>query len=453
MADTTSAAAVNGDAVFGLRALASNIVSTILNGCTLLAALAIFSSNKSDAIQNVGTPDVSALMTGANLSPAKQKEIQECQEYDPLIEAIYQSDIQAQAYRGNMPTLSVGSGAVLTPTVTNNTIASVAITNAGTGFAGAPPTLVVTDIGGGAGAIIRATISGGVISAVTIISGGYNYSASTAIIVNTGNTAGTKTKRPVFRWNEYISAGYVYYRDLRRAQALAAGNTQYFNQMANDLLTTEQMRQVSGQIQRVEQDFIYGSPSNENDLLWDAPWGIANAIRNDNTYAGLDRTVAANYFWQAKYDTTAHTFSLEQLEQDALLNKGMQYNGGNVDVFIVGPALFGKYQRESQTYTMNANTDPNVQVIKRQFGFKTPVIKYNNTYVISDINIKPNQVFGLNLASWIVAFRNGAHWTCSQPADQRKIEGGKDAQYFTVDTQTMFICVAPSFNVNYTNVS
>ena len=80
MADNANATAVNGNAVFGLRALATNIVSTLLNSCTVLAALAIFSSNKADAIQNVGTPDAPALITGANLTPAQQREINECQE-------------------------------------------------------------------------------------------------------------------------------------------------------------------------------------------------------------------------------------------------------------------------------------------------------------------------------------------------------------------------------------
>ncbi len=168
----------------------------------------------------------------------------------------------------------------------------------------------------------------------------------------------------------------------------------------------------------------------------------------------LDRTDANNYYWRAQKDTTTYVFTLEQLWADAMYTKGISANGGNIDTFIVGPTLFAKFQKESQAYTMNANTDPNRQVLVRQYGFQRQCIKYNDTYVLCDVRVPAKRVFGINSKAWTFATKRGANFSMSKPTLQANIEGGKQAWYSRVDLQYMLFCHAPAFgNVQYTDIS
>lgn len=72
-----------------------------------------------------------------------------------------------------------GSGATGTATLTNQTVTSIAITNAGTGYQVSP--IVRITGGGGTGATAAATVSGGRIVAVNVITGGTGYTASPTI--------------------------------------------------------------------------------------------------------------------------------------------------------------------------------------------------------------------------------------------------------------------------------
>ncbi len=459
MSVATELAGVNGNNVFGLKALSLHIVSTLLNSCVLLAALALQDSNKAANFWDPGSPEAGGLISGADISPITRKEIVECSQYSPLIESVWQGDVKTMGYRDTSATMAVGSGATFTVTVASGVITAVAVTGGGSGYGGCPPTIIPVDASNtGQGAVLRATISGGAVTAVTVLSGGYGYGATVNILCQTGNSEGTKNARPIFKWTHKETPFYVYKRDLDRWAALDSSMDQLFDAKVNDLTMAGQKRATAALIQYVEEDAIFGGQTGatitETDDLWDHQYGVISSIKSDNTYAMVDRTTTANYYWRGQQDTTAYTFTLEQLWADAMYTKGLSANGGNVDTFIVGPALFAKFQKESQAYTMNANTDPNRQVLERQFGFKQQCIKYNNTYVLCDVRIPAKYVFGINGASWIFATRTGANFTMGKSTYQGNIEGGKQAWYTLVDLQYMLMCQAPAFgNVVYTNIS
>ncbi len=454
MADTAGSVAINGNSVFGLKDFGNKIISTLLYSCVVLAALAIRDSNKDNMFWNPGSPNSGMLLSGADVPGSMKKEIMECESYSPLLEAVWQADVVSVAYRPNSPTLAVGSGATFSVTVTNGAITAVAVTNGGTGYAGAPPTLVAVDsVNLGQGAILRAVVSGGQVASVTILSGGYGYTSVT-IQCNTGNTAGTKNKRPLFKWTDLQEPIYAYKRDVRRQQALAGNQQDMLDQAVDDLQGAEATRGTAGLIQYIEQDTIYNQPTDQSSDPWDHQFGLKYAIDYNNNYAGLDRSLTDNYFYRAQKDTTAYTFTLEALYQDMMFTKALAAKGQGPDVVVVGPTLFSKWQKESQAYTMNANTDPNIQVLRRQYGFKMQVIQYNTIYVLMDINVPPNTVYALNTQSWAFVTRSGANFAMSPWTDQSLIEGGKQAWYSIVETQYMLMCLAPAYgNVQYTNMN
>jgi hypothetical protein len=453
MANTADYTSVNGNMTLGLRALSMATISTVLNSCTLLAALGIMNGNKSDDIFQVGVPNSSAILSGSELSPVKQKEILECDQYNPLVRPNWQPDLKAMSIRDTNPKISTGTGATLTLTITSNAVASVAIAGSSTDFLGTIPGIRVDDATG-QGAILRPVLTNGSVSSVTVVSGGYGYSTNATGTVLTNLSAGEKYTRPVFKWTHYKSTGLIYNHDIDRARALSGGSEELFHSKMNDLIMEEQKEKSSGQILRLEEDLIYGSPTTQTDNLWDAPFGITTAIDDTSIYAGVDRSLTPNAYWRAKKDATARVFSLKQLWDDAHLAKGLINNGGNIDAFFVGPTLFSKWKSEAEAYTINVNDDPMVQKLRATFGFKMPILKYMNSYVLLEPRIKPASVFGMSMAPWIVAFKKGAKFSPTKLYPQEAVEGGKDAQLFYLNTQVMVINEAPNYGqIQYTNVT
>src|SRR5207249_2450559 len=109
MSVATELAGVNGNNVFGLKALSLHIVSTLLNSCVLLAALALQDSNKAASFWDPGSPEAGGLISGADISPVTRKEIVECSQYSPLIESVWQGDVKTMGYRDTSATMAVGS--------------------------------------------------------------------------------------------------------------------------------------------------------------------------------------------------------------------------------------------------------------------------------------------------------------------------------------------------------
>ena len=445
---------VTGNQVNVLRAYSQRVVSTLLNTCVVLAALGLMNSNKGNEVFGVGSPEAGMLISGAEVEPIRKKDIVECGQYYPEVQNYDQRDIATPAYRGNSATMSVSAGtATYTATVTSGVITGVSVGGTNTGFSGSPPTLVVVDGGyTGQGALLEASVSAGAVS-VTILSGGYGYSSSgnITILENSGKSAGEKSMRPCFKWTEKETPGYVYKRDIDRFNALKEKSTDLFNGAVNDLTSREQLNMTAALLQYVNRYAIYGTPTDSTLDMWDQQFGLDAAISATNTYAGIDRTVVANYMWRGLVDSTAHNFTLEQLYSDSHLTKGIAYMGGKIDVFLVGPSLFDKYQREVQAYRI---TQDDGKILKlREMGYEGQIIKYGTSYVMSDNRIKPATVYGLNSKSWIFATKSGHNFKFEPCKDQTNIEGGKKAFYGLCGVQYMLICEAPALNVRYTNVS
>ena len=447
MANASEFTAINGDMSLGARAQSMVIVSTIINRCVILAALAVMNASKANDLYQIGVPNAGVLVSGGEISPVKQKQILEYDNYEPLEFAVNQQDVKRMALRDTNPKISNGTGGTVTLTIGSGTITSASVSSS-SDFTGVPPTIRVDDIGGGQGAILRATNTSGSIDSITVVAAGSGYSTNSTATVVTGISAGQKFQRPYFRWTHWKSPGLVYHHDEDRYRAMAGSNEELFNAGINDLYSSESMKLITNQTVLLNEEFIYGLPTDDTQSIWDYQYGFLYAIDDGSgsnaRYAGCDRSLVANAYWRGKKDTTAHVFTLVDLWQDMHITKGLTQNSKGIDACFVSPVLFAKFQKESLAYQLNVNTDPMMQKLRATFGYEGMVLKYQNTYFFMEPKLGPKVVVGINTESWIVAFKSGKKFNITGPFDQAEVEGGKDANLIFSELQFMIICEAPN---------
>lgn len=442
------------------RALSSVVFSTLLQTNILLALLVAWNHRKPDSIIGVGDPDTSLVLGGSKLPDTMIREIEECNSYTVKVAAIEQDDAKKMAYRDVNPTLSLGTTTAvsLTPTVVNGVITAVTVANGGSGFSGTAPTILAVDTTG-FGAAFTATISGGAITVVTVLTGGQGYGTSPTILCNTGYSEGEKYRRPEFKWCEMKNTGVIYNRDISAAKDVAGADDKYFDAKMESLIQDSMTTKISSQAKIANTDLWFGTPSSQTAAIWDAPFGILEAVDDGVTsntwstvnYAGVDRSDATNYWYRGHVDTTQHAFGAVDLINDALYTKGLAFIDTGPDVFIVGPKLFAKYQKELTAQTQEVNTGPDLRMIG-QYGFRNPALRYGNTWIVGDNRCPAGVAVGLSMDSWMIAFKKGKKFTPSQLYDQTGIAGGIDGSIFYVNTQWMPMCVAPPANIKYTNL-
>lgn len=444
-------------------------ISTLLSSCVLLAVLGIQQGNKPDEMMGVGTPSSQSIISGVKIDSIKQKQLDQMT-YSPLIQAIDQRDQKWKTYRDTPVTPSVlGTGATFTVTTTNGVITAVAVSGAGSGYTGAAPTLIAIDAAGscGYGAKLVPTMSAGTFSSVSVVAsgggnGGQGYAATgVTVLVNAGYSAGTMYDRPIFKYAELESTGYVYYRDVDAAVALFKQAVNVNDGPEISVLNTSIQQVLGAQMQEICDALWTGTPSDQSAAMWDRPAGLLAAIDDANTYGGLDRTTAANYWWKAKKDTATHVFSLQDLVNDALYTKGLAFQGGEMqggpDIFVVNPQLFQKFisQATAQTQVVDLCSNGSLKQFG-EYGFKATALKYGQVWCIPDQRCPVGTVLGINSKTIVIAFKSGKKFTPSKIYDGKALgptTGAFDGSFYYVNTQIMPIVEAPSLCVKYTAVS
>jgi hypothetical protein len=425
----------------------------------MLLALGLFSQVKPSEVFDVGNPDAANILSGADIGANQIAELEQDSAYFPLIKSIIENDYKRMAFRDvqSQTATNTGSPATYTITVVNGSITTVAVATAGSGYAGVPPTLIAVDAIGSAGygAAFEVVMSGSTVGSVTVLNGGTGYSASgVAIVENYGYSEAEQYGRPEFHYSHIQNAAKIYDNDINAAKKLAKDKVDEGEKVIN-LVADSYKENMALQAQVIAQDLVNGTPTSQAARLWDRQFGLLSAIDDGGTttnYAGIDRTLALNWWWRSIVDTSSQNLSLAKLVDDANLNKGLATKGEGVDVFFVPLNLLAKYKAEEVAYTTNVNTDDQVREYG-QYGFKTQMLKYGNVYVIGDTRIPQKTALGLNMKSFIFHFLPGRKFSPDGPYDQKGIPGGIAGQLMFVNTQWRAICVAPNLNVKYTNLS
>jgi hypothetical protein len=275
-------------------------------------------------------------------------------------------------------------------------------------------------------------------------------------------------KRPVFKWTELMDPCKVPAKDMRRTARNAAGERNGW-QAIGDLMNVERNDVLGVHMRRWDQLFhgsytgasgasTTGAPTDETAEVWDAPHSIYNALRTDNTYGGVDRTVSANAFWQGNNVTAATAFNPRDMIRAANYTTGsteLAKKGGygGIDCILCNGTLFSIALSQADALKgtiVLANTPiPDFG----QFGFKRDMIRIDNTWIVYDPTMPAGKAAGLNLKTWTVAIHPDANFKQSSPEYQGKIEGGDDAYTWNLRTELMIVCEAPSLNVWWNSVS
>lgn len=198
-----------------------------------------------------------------------------------------------------------------------------------------------------------------------------------------------------------------------------------------------------------------GYPSDEDATCWDNIHSLANALKADNTYGGVDRSLAANSWWRGNYNTTANSQTWEDRINYCNYDLGFAARGHGVQLIVVGGTLFKKAKAEAKAegYQLFSNGIPEYP----EFGFKREVVRIFSgnrpVYIIYDPEVPSGHGAFLDPSTWTVAIHRDANFKVSTPADQTKVEGGDEADTGTINTELLICCEVPSMNAYFTSLS
>ncbi len=261
--------------------------------------------------------------------------------------------------------------------------------------------------------------------------------------------------RPFFKWVEHIDPILVWKKSLRRTRRAAGGDTPGANEAVGDLYRAEVESVLSTHLQWWNEEFWgtnghAGAPSNVDADVWDGMYSLQNANGLTNVYGGLDRNVNNYPVWKGNLDSTARPAVLQDIINNANYSKGLAKKGQGAELVICSMTNFPIFAAEAQA--KGGRIEYGGLPDMAEFGFKRPIIRFNNSYCIFDPECPTNHVSVMNLATWTVALSPDANFTVDEPFDLSKTDGGKDAIKSQIRTEMMLACEAPSLNVYYTAV-
>jgi hypothetical protein len=274
--------------------------------------------------------------------------------------------------------------------------------------------------------------------------------------------------RPHFRYTELATPLLVWKKDIELTKSSTRGENPDVRKAVGSLFKTEIAQKMKTQLSSWNSMFwsAASAPSDaDNQDGWDSQYSFANALKEDNSYAGIDRAQSANSYWRGNYVTTNPTASamsiVEYVRYDH--NDGVFRYGNWPMLYVVGPRLWTQFRAECRTkgagVVVSSDTIPNMG----QFGHqKTDVIKIDdNNFFICDPSCPTNGVNGatanavlaLTPSTWTVAIRSSKNFAADDWFDLTQTEGGKDAFKTQIRTELMLACEAPKLNFYFTDVS
>ena len=453
--------------VLQARKLSASTVSALFSACILAAVLHVKTAEKPDDIFGVGNPSTQTVLSGAKSSDVRLAAMDQDGAYEILEETILQSDYKMMDYRGTVAQASAWSGSNPTFTYTTDgagTVTAITVTGAGSGFSGAPPTLLLIDALGSAGngVVLQATVSTGGIASVAVLNGGIGYAASGGtILVNAGYSEGEKYSRPVVKWCHMQHVARVYDNDVKSALEMVKNADKEDTVMSvyGDAL----QRTLAAQFREINQKLWTAAPSDQTAQQWDNPFGLLAAVDDggdaNNTgyggnYLGVDRTSAANYWFRSPTDATTHAnWTLEDLVLDMNQTKGLIFKGSGPDILVVNPTKYTRFAKDATSRVQEINLGDNESLRGLgMYGFRQTALKYGNTYCVSDYLCPKNTVMGLHSKSLKIMFKSGEKFAPSQRYDQHGLDNGFEGFKFFVNTKFRIANEAPMLSVKYTSI-
>lgn len=289
---------------------------------------------------------------------------------------------------------------------------------------------------------------------------------TTATVSNwsTTNAPLARYTQPTVKFSRQQIGYIVPHMDVRTARI--AGNTEGQSVRAIGSVYDSEVKNTNATLMERLRDQLWGIngqsgvPSDETAMTFDSIHSFAAALSDGTSgpggfYMGVDRTLSNNAYFRGNYVTAAHNGTFSDLIDYVNYDLGVLDKGMAIQLLIVGKELFKKAKAEAKTegYEKFVNGVPEYP----EFGFKKEVVRIftggRAVYVVYDPACPSGVVVALEPSTWTVALHPEGNFTVSTPADQTKVEGGKEADTGTVTAEPMIVCEVPKANAYFTNVS
>lgn len=466
-----------GTQVFTQAYLSRSVVSGLFKILPILGAMLAIDGNKT-GMYGIGNPNVGTLISRIGSAKAREKQIYGAEMYQPLIhsQTNLEGDGAVLPMRGVMPAVGGGggTGAVITATLgTNPYVTGFAVLNGGSGYA-LDGSVVATVVGGttGSAATVTLTITGGVVASAAVNSSGNGYTATPYVTLSSaGVSFDQHFTRPFTKWVERADPILVYKKPQRRAKNLMAGASRGDKEAAIGELYKTAIDDARGVHLGWWAKGMWGvltssdtGPSNQGAEVWDNPQSVPAACHTTNVYAGVDRSVAGNTFWNGNRTTVHRAAVLEDLFNEANYTNQCAAIGMGVKVMLCGPSLFPTFMAQARNAGGTILNDGPADWAK--FGVKQPIAQFNDMFVICDFtcpdkaNIDPrtgslytkNGLLAFNPDTFTAAFSPEAKFSVDEPFDLTKTQNGLDALKTQMRTEMLFMCELPKGNQYWEDV-
>jgi hypothetical protein len=117
-----------------------------------------------------------------------------------------------------------------------------------------------------------------------------------------------------------------------------------------------------------------GAPTDEDAVVWDNFHSIKNALKADNTYCGVDRSVSSNSFWRGNYSTTNFAGTFEDLINYCNYDLGMLKKGLGVQMIGVGGQLMKRAKAEAKLARVTRLFNNGIPDFP-EYGFKREIVR------------------------------------------------------------------------------
>jgi hypothetical protein len=198
-----------------------------------------------------------------------------------------------------------------------------------------------------------------------------------------------------------------------------------------------------------------GYPTDADNINWDYLYSFQSALDTDNSYGGVDRSVAANSYWRSNRITSSFAGTFEDLINYCNYDLGMLKKGLGVQLIAVGGDLMKRAKAEARSLGYHLTTGKIPDMPEYGFMRETVCIHAGNRPVyiyyepaMGDVGQGDayNTALCLDPSTWTVAIHPESDFTISKPSDQTKVEGGDEADTGTIAAELLIACEVPSGN-------
>jgi hypothetical protein len=174
-----------------------------------------------------------------------------------------------------------------------------------------------------------------------------------------------------------------------------------------------------------------GAPTDEDAVVWDNFHSIKNALKADNTYGGIDRSVSSNSFWRGNYSTTNFAGTFEDLINYCNYDLGMLKKGLGVQMIGVGGQLMKRAKAEARSKgtrcsTTASPTSPSTASSARSSASSRATAPSTSTTTRRSRTriraTRPTKSVCLDPSTWTVAFGPDGNFKHQYSGDQTKVE-------------------------------